>query len=99
MCAGSAFVIAHAIFWQVNLQEQGRLIRQDQFLVWQGRKKSLRHVFLFEELVLFSKTKRGRQGGHDIYLYKRSFKVHIFIHVISINFKLNTICAGEFEIN
>ncbi|XP_046570770.1 puratrophin-1-like [Haliotis rubra] len=58
----------------VNLQEQGRLLRQDEFLVWQGRKKSLRRVFLFEDLILFSKTKRGRQGHHDIYVYKYSFK-------------------------
>ncbi|XP_055955846.1 pleckstrin homology domain-containing family G member 4B isoform X2 [Patella vulgata] len=58
----------------VNLQEQGRLLRQDEFLVWQGRKKSIRRVFLFEDLILFSKTKRGRQGHHDMYLYKNSFK-------------------------
>ncbi|KAJ8302596.1 hypothetical protein KUTeg_018992 [Tegillarca granosa] len=58
----------------VNLQEQGRLIRQDEFLVWQGRKKSMRHLFLFEDLVLFSKTYRGRNGGSDTYVYKYSLK-------------------------
>lgn len=44
----------------VNLKEQGRLLRQNEFLVWEGRgsKKSLRQVFLFEELVLFSKARR-----------------------------------------
>lgn len=44
----------------VNLKEQGRLLRQNEFLVWQGRagKKTLRHIFLFEELVLFSKSRR-----------------------------------------
>lgn len=44
----------------VNLKEQGRLLRQSEFLVWEGRggKKSLRQVFLFEELVLFSKARR-----------------------------------------
>ena len=48
----------HAI-QQVNLKEQGRLLRQNEFLVWQGRgKKCLRHVFLFEELILFSKARR-----------------------------------------
>ncbi|XP_041375633.1 puratrophin-1-like isoform X2 [Gigantopelta aegis] len=58
----------------VNLQEQGRLLRQDEFLVWQGWRKSLRRVFLFEDLILFSKTKRGRQGHHDVYVHKFSFK-------------------------
>jgi hypothetical protein len=57
----------------VNLQEQGRLLRQDEFLVWQGRRKCLRHVFLFEDLLLFSKTKRS-SAGHDVYVYKNSLK-------------------------
>lgn len=60
---------------QVNLQEQGRLLRQEEFLVFQGRRKMMRRVFLFEDLILFSKTRRGRQGQHDIYVYKHSFKV------------------------
>lgn len=43
----------------VNLKEQGRLLRQNEFLVWQGKgKKCLRQVFLFEELILFSKARR-----------------------------------------
>lgn len=44
----------------VNVKEQGRLLRQNEFLVWEGRggRKSLRQVFLFEELVLFSKARR-----------------------------------------
>lgn len=42
----------------VNVKEQGRLLRQSEFYCWQGRKKGLRHVFLFEELILFSKAKR-----------------------------------------
>ncbi|BFZ19540.1 hypothetical protein BsWGS_22579 [Bradybaena similaris] len=58
----------------VNLQEQGRLLRQEEFLVFHGRKKSMRQIFLFEDLILFSKTKRGQQGQHDIYIYKTSFK-------------------------
>ena len=59
----------------MNLQEQGKLLRQDEFLVFQGRKKMMRQVFLFEDLILFSKTRRGRQGQHDIYVYKHSIKV------------------------
>ncbi|KAK3510121.1 hypothetical protein QTP70_026837, partial [Hemibagrus guttatus] len=57
----------------VNLKEQGQLVRQDEFTIWYGRKKCQRHVFLFEELVLFSKPKRI-EGGLDVYIYKQSFK-------------------------
>ncbi|XP_078257652.1 pleckstrin homology domain-containing family G member 4B [Rhinoraja longicauda] len=57
----------------VNLKEQGQLVRQDEFVIWSGRKKYLRHVFLFEDLILFSKPKRI-DGGFDVYIYKCSFK-------------------------
>ncbi|XP_072365985.1 pleckstrin homology domain-containing family G member 4B isoform X4 [Scyliorhinus torazame] len=57
----------------VNLKEQGQLMCQEEFIVWCGRKKYLRHIFLFEDLILFSKTKRI-EGGYDIYIYKQSFK-------------------------
>uniref|UniRef100_UPI00398E5893 pleckstrin homology domain-containing family G member 4B isoform X2 n=1 Tax=Pristiophorus japonicus TaxID=55135 RepID=UPI00398E5893 len=57
----------------VNLKEQGQLVRQDEFIIWSGRKKYQRHVFLFEDLILFSKPKRI-DGGFDIYIYKHSFK-------------------------
>lgn len=59
------------------MKEQGRLLRQNEFLVWQGRggKKSLRQVFLFEDLVLFSKARRFPDSKNlDIYLYKNSIK-------------------------
>ncbi|XP_041123907.1 rho guanine nucleotide exchange factor 40 isoform X2 [Polyodon spathula] len=57
----------------VNLKEQGQLVRQGEFTVCYGRKKCQRHVFLFEDLVLFSKPKRV-VGGLDVYIYKHSFK-------------------------
>ncbi|XP_055504489.1 uncharacterized protein plekhg4 isoform X1 [Leucoraja erinacea] len=57
----------------VNLKEQGQLVRQDEFIIWSGRRKYLRHVFLFEDLILFSKPKRI-DGGFDVYIYKCSFK-------------------------
>lgn len=57
----------------VNLKEQGQLMRQDEFTIWLGRRKCQRHVFLFEDLILFSKPKRI-EGGFDVYIYKRSFK-------------------------
>ncbi|KAF7482520.1 puratrophin-1 [Marmota monax] len=58
----------------VNLKEQGQLVRQDEFTVRSGRHKSLRRVFLFEELLLFSKPRRG-PAGVDTFTYKRSFKM------------------------
>ena len=45
----------------MNLKELGRLLRQWEFLVWEGRgraRKTLRHVFLFEDMILFSKARR-----------------------------------------
>uniref|UniRef100_A0A8C0NXJ9 Pleckstrin homology and RhoGEF domain containing G4B n=1 Tax=Canis lupus familiaris TaxID=9615 RepID=A0A8C0NXJ9_CANLF len=57
----------------VNLKEQGQLRCQDEFIVCCGRKKYLRHVFLFEDLILFSKTRKV-DGGYDTYTYKQSFK-------------------------
>ncbi|XP_067327019.1 LOW QUALITY PROTEIN: puratrophin-1 [Anolis sagrei] len=57
----------------VNLKEQGQLVRQDEFSVCLGRRKCQRHVFLFEDLILFSKPKR-MEGSLDVYIYKRSFK-------------------------
>ncbi|KAM9765882.1 puratrophin-1 isoform 2-T2 [Menidia menidia] len=57
----------------VNLKEQGQLIRQDEFTVCSGLRKCQRRVFLFEELVLFSKPKKV-EGGLDVFLYKLCFK-------------------------
>ncbi|KAM5330960.1 pleckstrin homology domain-containing family G member 4B isoform 2-T2 [Glossophaga mutica] len=58
----------------VNLKEQGQLRCRDEFIVCCGRKKYLRHVFLFDDLILFSKTRKV-DGGYDIYTYKQSFKM------------------------
>lgn len=60
----------------MNLKEQGQLIRQDEFTVWTGRRKCQRHVFLFEELVLFSKPKK-MDGALAVFIYKQSFKVRL----------------------
>ncbi|XP_074070557.1 puratrophin-1 [Macrotis lagotis] len=57
----------------VNLKEQGQLIRQDEFMVWSRRKKCQRHIFLFEELILFSKARHGPRGI-DFFIYKHSLK-------------------------
>ncbi|XP_062853444.1 quattro [Trichomycterus rosablanca] len=57
----------------VNLKEQGQLIHQDEFLVSYRKKKCYRHIFLFQDLILFSKTKKT-EVGNDTYIYKQSFK-------------------------
>ncbi|TNN53903.1 Puratrophin-1 [Liparis tanakae] len=57
----------------VNLKEQGQLIRQDEFTVTFRKRKCLRRVFLFQELILFSKT-RKTDVGNETYIYKQSFK-------------------------
>ncbi|CAH2292165.1 pleckstrin homology domain-containing family G member 4B-like [Pelobates cultripes] len=57
----------------VNLKEQGRLLHQGEFMISYRKRKCLRRVFLFEDLVLFSKTKKSPSGS-EIYVYKQSFK-------------------------
>ncbi|XP_037396884.1 pleckstrin homology domain-containing family G member 4B isoform X1 [Pygocentrus nattereri] len=57
----------------VNLMEQGQLIRQDEFCVMFRKKKALRRVFLFQDLILFTKAKKTHRGD-DVYVYKQSFK-------------------------
>ena len=50
------------------------LLHQAEFTVYYRRKKCLRHVFLFEEVIIFSKTIH-RSSGNDTYIYKASIKV------------------------
>ncbi|TSL61124.1 Protein-glutamine gamma-glutamyltransferase 2 [Bagarius yarrelli] len=57
----------------VNLKEQGQLIRQDELYVIFRKKRALRRVFLFQDLILFTKTKKTPHGD-DVYVYKQSFK-------------------------
>ncbi|XP_046842226.1 pleckstrin homology domain-containing family G member 4B-like [Xenia sp. Carnegie-2017] len=57
----------------VNLKEQGKLLLVDDFTVWQDRRKCFRRVFLFEDVVIFSKAKEQTSGA-DIFIYKSSLK-------------------------
>uniref|UniRef100_A0A9J7XTL3 Si:dkey-65j6.2 n=1 Tax=Cyprinus carpio carpio TaxID=630221 RepID=A0A9J7XTL3_CYPCA len=57
----------------LNLNEQGQLIRQDEFWVIFRKKRSLRRVFLFQDVILFTKTKKNDRGD-DVYVYKMSIK-------------------------
>lgn len=67
----------------MNLKEQGQLIRQDEFTVLFRKKKCVRRIFLFEDLVLFSKTKKT-DIGNDVYVYKQSFKVCMNLFIKSM---------------
>ncbi|XP_076983395.1 rho guanine nucleotide exchange factor 40 isoform X2 [Tamandua tetradactyla] len=58
---------------EIDLKEQGQLLHRDPFTIICGRKKCLRHVFLFEHLLLFSKLK-GPEGGSETFVYKQAFK-------------------------
>ncbi|XP_050952817.1 pleckstrin homology domain-containing family G member 4B isoform X1 [Labeo rohita] len=58
----------------LNLNEQGQLIRQDEFWVIFRKKRSLRRVFLFQDVILFTKTKKNDERGDDVYVYKMSIK-------------------------
>uniref|UniRef100_A0A673HZ15 Uncharacterized protein n=1 Tax=Sinocyclocheilus rhinocerous TaxID=307959 RepID=A0A673HZ15_9TELE len=57
----------------LNLNEQGQLVRQDEFWVIFRKKRSLRRVFLFQDVILFTKTKKNDRGD-DVYVYKMSIK-------------------------
>uniref|UniRef100_A0A8C7XWS1 Pleckstrin homology domain-containing family G member 4B n=2 Tax=Oryzias sinensis TaxID=183150 RepID=A0A8C7XWS1_9TELE len=59
----------------INLKEQGQLIRQDEFTVFFRKKKCIRRIFLFEDLILFTKPKKT-DVGNDVYVYKQSFKTN-----------------------
>uniref|UniRef100_A0A6A7FRC8 Triple functional domain protein-like n=2 Tax=Hirondellea gigas TaxID=1518452 RepID=A0A6A7FRC8_9CRUS len=62
----------------VNLKEQGQLLRQGEFQVWEGARgrRTTRHVFLFEELILFSKARKDPEKRNlDIFQYKHSIKM------------------------
>lgn len=66
------------LFLQLNLNEQGQLIRQDEFWVYFRKKRCLRRVFLFQDVILFTKTKKNERGD-DVYVYKLSIKVYLHL--------------------
>ncbi|CAH2294852.1 rho guanine nucleotide exchange factor 40 isoform X1 [Pelobates cultripes] len=71
---GKNLLAAEAIRgFEVDEKEHGRLLLKDVFTVLSGRKKSLRHVFLFQKLLLLSKLKTA-EGGLETYGFKQVFK-------------------------
>ncbi|XP_065639760.1 puratrophin-1 isoform X3 [Hydra vulgaris] len=57
----------------VNLKEEGCLLRQADFIVWYGKRKRVRRVFLFEHSIVFTKAKEQKAHG-DHFIYKHSIK-------------------------
>ncbi|XP_044131122.1 rho guanine nucleotide exchange factor 40-like isoform X1 [Bufo gargarizans] len=71
---GKNLLAAEAIRgFEMDEKEHGRLLLKDVFTVLSGRKKSLRHVFLFQKLLLLSKLKTA-EGGLETYGFKQAFK-------------------------
>ncbi|XP_069616451.1 rho guanine nucleotide exchange factor 40 isoform X2 [Ranitomeya imitator] len=71
---GKNLLAAEAIRgFEVDEKEHGRLLHKDVFTVLSGRKKSVRHVFLFQKLLLLSKLKTA-EGGLETYGFKQAFK-------------------------
>ncbi|XP_013923318.1 PREDICTED: rho guanine nucleotide exchange factor 40-like isoform X3 [Thamnophis sirtalis] len=48
---------------EMRLSEQGTLLQRGELILLSGRRKCQRHVFLFEQLLLFTKCK-GAEGGY-----------------------------------
>ncbi|XP_075774278.1 rho guanine nucleotide exchange factor 40 isoform X2 [Pelodiscus sinensis] len=57
---------------ELDLAVQGRLLQRDELVVLHGRRKRHRHLFLFEQLLLFCK-RRGAEGGLEAYVCKQAF--------------------------
>ena len=68
----------------MNLQEQGTLLLQDEFTVLKSKRKTTRHIFFFEHLLVFAKT-RKIGAGRDQYIYKTSLKVTLSLLICHIN--------------
>ena len=75
------FLKRYGVFMELFFSAEDRYLknisRQNEFNVMSGRKKAVRRIFLFENLILFTKPKRTTQGG-DVYQYKNSWLVSTF---------------------
>ena len=89
----STFTTKHPFFpWKPQKFPKITLnFRQNEFTVMSGRKKAVRRIFLFENLILFTKPKRTTQGG-DVYQYKNSWLVSF-----KINFKKSKFPEKKFH--
>lgn len=56
---------------QMKLSEQGPLLQRGELILLTGRRKCQRHVFLFEQLLLFTKCK----GAEGSYVCKQALQV------------------------
>ena len=64
--------------YEGNIAEMGRILRVGNLVIIDGFTKHHRKVFLFENCIVFSKTKKlAKSGptGSDIYDFKQLFRV------------------------
>lgn len=69
--SGFLDLISGSVCPQMKLSEQGPLLQRGELTLVCGRRKCQRHVFLFEQLLLFTKCK-GAEGG---YVCKQALQV------------------------
>ena len=75
-----------------DLSEQGRILRVGDLTIIDGFAKHRRKVFLFENGILFCKTRKsGKSGptGSDVYDYKQHMRVSIMnltYHIMNLLF-------------
>ncbi|XP_070569681.1 titin homolog isoform X2 [Ptychodera flava] len=59
--------------YQGNIDELGRLFRKDQMIVWDGKPRGKgkdRQIFLFQDLIMFTKIKKESKLESPGYIYK-----------------------------
>lgn len=64
-----------------NIASMGRILRVGNLVIIDSLSKHHRKVFLFENCILFSKTRRhGKTGptGSDVYDFKQLYRVRLF---------------------
>ena len=67
---------------ETSIESMGRILRVGNLIIIDGFTKHHRKVFLFENCILFSKTRRvAKTGptGSDIYDFKQLYKVIIIV--------------------
>ena len=75
-----------------NLAEQGKLLLQDTFMVWERKGNSnlnllpskrgrQRQVFIYQKMIIFSKKDDDTSRDSVTYQYKKHIKVSIMDHI------------------
>eukprot|EP00117_Sycon_ciliatum_P005828 scpid32567/ scgid9617/ Pleckstrin homology domain-containing family G member 4B len=70
-------ILAQVRGYSGNMAEEGLLLRQDDFVVTDGWGNHKRRVFLFEDLIMFTKAQTSKKTD-TVYQFKSSYKVAEF---------------------